>query len=134
MRLRFIAFSALLLIAPPFYAGDGDLAKHPRVADAITLLDLWIEEQRSYNDLPGLSIGVVHDQELVWAKGYGVRDLETGAPMTPETVFRIASITKLFTATAVMQLRDAGKLRLDDLPRGQLGRRVERGAGKRGGA
>lgn len=113
MKLKSIAFSVLLL-ASPLRANDGELARHPRVADAITLLDLWIEEQRSYNELPGLAIGVVHDQELVWARGYGVSDLETGAPMTPETVFRIASITKLFTATAILQLRDAGKLRLDD--------------------
>ncbi len=113
MNLKLIVLSVLLL-ASPLQAGDGELAKHPRVADAVTLLDLWIEEQRSYNELPGLSIGVVHDQELVWAKGYGTSDLETGAAVTPETIFRIGSITKLFTATAVMQLRDAGKLRLDD--------------------
>ncbi len=113
MRLRFIALSALLLLAPPLY-GAGELARHPRVADAISLLDLWIEEQRSYHQLPGLAIGVVHDQDLVWAKGYGTSDLATGAPVTPETVFRVGSITKLFTATAILQLRDAGKLRLDD--------------------
>ena len=113
MKLTSIAFSVLLL-ALPLRASDGELAKHPRVADAIALLDLWIEEQRSYHQLPGLAIGVVHDQQLVWARGYGVSDLETGTPMTPETVFRIASITKLFTATAIMKLRDAGKLRLDD--------------------
>ncbi len=113
MNLKSIAFSALLL-APPLHADAGDLAKHPRIIDAVTLLDLWIEEQRSYNELPGLAIGVIHDQELVWARGYGVSDLDTRAPVTPETVFRIGSITKLFTATAVMQLRDAGKLRLDD--------------------
>ncbi len=114
MRLRFIALSTLLLFAPALRGGAEELAQHPRVADAIALLDLWIEEQRSYHHLPGVAIGVVHDQELVWAKGYGSRDLATGAPVTPETVFRVGSITKLFTATAVMQLRDAGKLRLDD--------------------
>ena len=105
---------AWLLLAGPSLAGAADLARQPRVVDAIALLDLWIEEQRAYRALPGLAIGVVHDQDLVWAEGYGVSDLATGAPVTPETVFRIGSITKLFTATAVMQLRDAGKLRLDD--------------------
>lgn len=110
MNLKLIAVTALLALP----AAAGELAEHPRVADAIALLDLWIEEQRAYHHLPGIAIGVVYDQELVWAKGYGVSDLESGAPVTPETVFRVGSITKLFTATAVMQLRDAGKLRLDD--------------------
>ena len=113
MNGRPLTLVALLLLANPIHA-TGELAEQSPVADAIALLDLWIEEQRTYRDLPGLSIGVVHDQELVWAKGYGTSDLETEAPVTPETVFRVGSITKLFTATAIMQLRDAGKLRLDD--------------------
>ncbi len=114
MTPRSLVLSALLLLAPPPAAGAGELAGHPKVAAALDLLDLWIEEQRAYHGVPGLAIGVVVDQELIWAKGYGVSDLSTGAPMTPETVFRAGSITKLFTATAVMHLRDAGKLRLDD--------------------
>ena len=104
--------AVLLTLSLPAHADK--LAEHPRVADSIRLLDLWIEEQRDYRHLPGLAIGVVHDRELVWARGYGTSDLESGAPVTPETVFRVGSITKLFTATAIMQLRDAGKLRLDD--------------------
>ncbi len=106
--------TAVLSLVSPLHIGADELAKQAPVADAVTLLDLWIEEQRTYHDLPGLSIGVVYDQQLVWAKGYGLSDLETRAPVTPGTVFRIGSITKLFTATAIMQLRDAGKLRLDD--------------------
>lgn len=103
--------SCLLL---PGAARAAELARDPGVADAITLLELWTEEQRAYREIPGLVIGVVHDQELVWARGFGVSDLETRAAVTPRTVFRLGSITKLFTATAVMQLRDAGQLRLDD--------------------
>jgi len=90
------------------------LAVHPGVAGALALLDLWIGEQLADRDLPGLSIAVVHNQELVWAKGYGFADLAAGTPATPQTLYRLGSVTKLFTATAVMQLRDAGKLRLDD--------------------
>lgn len=90
------------------------IAAHPRVADAITLLDLWIEEQVAFQQLPGLAIGIVYDGELIWTKGYGYSDVASKTPTTPATLYRIGSITKLFTATAVMQLRDAGKLRLDD--------------------
>ena len=79
-----------------------------------TVLDLWIEQQLAYRGLPGLALAVVHDQEVVWSRAYGWADVEARIPMTTSTPFRMGSITKLFTATAVMQLRDAGKLRLDD--------------------
>src|SRR5262249_7668837 len=54
------------------------------------------------------------DQEMIWSRGFGHASLERGEPATPDTLYRIASITKLFTSTAIMQLRDGGKLRLDD--------------------
>ena len=50
----------------------------------------------------------------MWAQGFGVADTAAKTPMTPQTKFRMASHSKLFTATAVMQLREEGKLRLDD--------------------
>ena len=105
-------FLAMLLLAGPLNAGG--LAETRPVADALSLLELWIEEQRDYRQIPGLAIGIVHDQELVWAKGFGVSDLGAEKAVGPRTAFRIGSITKLFTATAILHLRDAGKLRLDD--------------------
>jgi CubicO group peptidase (beta-lactamase class C family) len=66
------------------------------------------------HEQPGLSIAIVDDQEVVWQKGYGFADVERRLPATPATLYRIASITKLFTATAILQLRDEGRLRLDD--------------------
>ena len=54
------------------------------------------------------------DQELVWAAGFGFADVAAKRPMTPATKFRMASHSKLFTATAIMQLREQGKVRLDD--------------------
>src|SRR5712664_3827706 len=90
------------------------IVEHPDVRSAIDLLEAWIEAQRVYRELPGLSIGVVHDQALVWVRGFGWADVGRRAPATPNTLFRIGSITKLFTATAILILRDAGKLQLDD--------------------
>jgi CubicO group peptidase (beta-lactamase class C family) len=104
----------LCLTAPLTATASGFVVQHPEVADAVTLLDLWIEEQRLYHQIPGIAIGIVYDQELVWSKGYGFSDLETRTPMTPGTRLRIGSVTKVFTATAVMQLRDRGKLALED--------------------
>jgi len=87
----------------------------PTPADAaVDLLSAWIEAQLARADVPGLSIGLVHDQALVWARGFGLADRERGEPATADTLYRIASITKLFTSTAVLQLRDRGKLQLDD--------------------
>jgi CubicO group peptidase (beta-lactamase class C family) len=92
----------------------GPLAARPEVRAVLDLLTAWIESQRAYSGLPALSIGIVHDQELVWAEGFGEADPARHAPATPDTLYRIASITKLFTATSILQLRDAGALQLDD--------------------
>ena len=64
-------------------------------------------------ETPGASITIVKDGKVILAKGYGVRDLATGAPMTKETIFPIQSETKAFTAFTAMLLRDEGKLSLD---------------------
>ncbi len=87
---------------------------HADVASNIELLSAWIEAQMAHRAEPGLSIGIVHDQELVWAHGFGHADLENRVAATADTRYRIASVTKLFTATAILILRDAGTLQLDD--------------------
>jgi CubicO group peptidase (beta-lactamase class C family) len=97
--------------AGPLHAQD---KPKPDYAEALRLIDVWLEAQRDYDRLPGLSAAFVEDQEVVWAKGYGKADLEKNADTTAETIYSICSISKLFTSIAVMQLRDAGKLRLDD--------------------
>jgi len=61
-----------------------------------------------------MSVAVVDDQSTLWSKGMGMANLEEGIPATPSTIYRVASITKLFTATMLLQLRDAGRLSLDD--------------------
>ena len=66
------------------------------------------------NRLPGVALGIVRDQELAWFGGYGAADLDSGRTPTEETIARIASVTKTFTATAIMRLRDEGRLQLED--------------------
>jgi CubicO group peptidase (beta-lactamase class C family) len=82
------------------------LSSDQKVESSISLLSAWIESQMAYRGQPGLSIGIVHDEELVWASGFGYSDVDEGIKATQSTVYRIASITKLFTSTAIMQLRD----------------------------
>ena len=108
----------ILLLAGRLPAGAAEPAKRladdPEVASAIQVFDAWVARTVSDREQPGVSIGIVHDQDLIWTKGYGFADLAKKQPATPATAYRIASISKLFTATAILQLRDAGKLQLDD--------------------
>ncbi len=64
--------------------------------------------------VPGAAVGVIVNGQLVFATGIGVRDRAANAPATPESIFRIASMTKSFTAAAILQLRDEGRVSLDD--------------------
>lgn len=66
------------------------------------------------NRLPGAAVGVVHGDRLAWWKGVGFADVADRRAPERTTLYRIASITKTFTGTAIMRLRDGGKLRLDD--------------------
>lgn len=66
------------------------------------------------NRLPGAAVGVVHGNDLVWSAGVGFADVASRRAPDTSTLYRIASITKTFTGTAIMQLRDEGKLNLDD--------------------
>jgi D-alanyl-D-alanine carboxypeptidase len=88
--------------------------EHPEVRSAIDLLEAWIEAQRVAHQLPGMSLGIVHDQALVWSGGFGWAVVERREPATADTLYRVGSITKLFTATALLILRDEGELHLDD--------------------
>jgi len=63
---------------------------------------------------PGASVLVMRDGNVVLKKGYGLADIEKNVPVKPETIFRIGSITKQFTSTAILKLASEGKLRLDD--------------------
>ena len=87
---------------------------NPEVSSNIGLLSAWIESQMAYRGQPGLSVAISYNQELVWTKGFGYACTADKAPAASRTIYRIASITKLFTSTAILQLRDAGKLHLDD--------------------
>jgi CubicO group peptidase (beta-lactamase class C family) len=103
-----------LILSGPALAETQALARDPRVASALEFLGVWLEAQRAYGQIPGVSAAVVHDQELIWSGGFGYADLARKTPAVPGTIYSICSISKLFTSIAVMQLRDAGKLRLDD--------------------
>ena len=111
--LSVAAASTLLAQAAPKTVAV-NIASDPDVLGAERLFSAWMEGQIAYRGLPGVAVGVVSDQELIWATGFGFANLEAKTPMTQATKFRMASHSKLFTAIAIMQLREQGKLRLDD--------------------
>lgn len=84
------------------------------VAAGAAELDATLNRFVTQNGLPGAAAGIVHGDELAWAAGAGLADTGAQVSSGPGTLYRIASITKTFTGAAVMQLRDAGRLDLDD--------------------
>ncbi|MDX1554465.1 MAG: serine hydrolase domain-containing protein [Xanthomonadales bacterium] len=82
--------------------------------NALALVDAWLEVQRAYDRVPGMSVAIVHDQELLWSGAKGYADLERQLPASTDTIYGICSISKLFTGIAALQLRDQGRYRLDD--------------------
>ncbi len=107
-RFRFDPFCdpfwGLIVVACLFFAAAAQ-------ADRI---DSYIEAQLKKQEIPGLALAVVRDGELEKSKGYGLADVELNVPATERSVFQWASMTKQFTATAIMLLAQDGKLKLDE--------------------
>ncbi|MDE2784753.1 MAG: serine hydrolase [Gemmatimonadota bacterium] len=112
----FALYSLLLLFLVPnaSCAQSADPTEDPRFQQALDLFEVWLDARMDYEKIPAVSVGLVHDQDLVWAKGYGHAHPESDVEATPSTMYSICSISKLFTSIGVMQQRDAEKLRLDD--------------------
>jgi len=89
------------------------IAPRKDYAAAVEMLERFITNEMADKDLPALSIALVDDQQIVWAKGFGFADPKGKVPATAETVYRVGSVSKLFTDIAVMQLVEQGKLNLD---------------------
>ena len=77
-------------------------------------LESHISQQMQARHIPGLSLAVIKDGATVIEKSYGLANVELGVPATSDMVYEIASMTKGFTAAAIMLLVEAGKLSLDE--------------------
>ena len=84
-----VAVTSTLLAQGAHNAVAGSIAGDPDVLGAERLFSAWMEGQIAYRGLPGIAVGVVSDQELVWSKGFGFANLEAKTPMTPATKFRM---------------------------------------------
>src|SRR5215212_1298902 len=91
-----------------------DSQRKQKLATAFPEIEKIFKTFMERSQAPGAVLGVILDGELVWVKAAGVREKTSDAPVTPDTAFRIASMTKSFTAMSILKLRDEGKLSLDD--------------------
>ena len=107
--MRLIALMAGLALC-----GATSTLAAPIKPELIAEVDSIFTDWRKSVNAPGLVYGIVQDGRLVAVKGQGVAELERGTPAGPDSLFRIASMSKAFTALAVLKLRDEGRLRLDE--------------------
>lgn len=96
---------------PPVFTEDDRIEKIKAIAPQLEQL---IKEHAKSEHLPGVAYGIVVDNQLVITGSTGVLDINSNLPATPKSAFRIASMTKSFTAMAIIKLRDEGKLSLSD--------------------
>ncbi len=121
--LRYGLFAALVFTSallaeepagPAGYSAGSAADRAGRVRTAAAVVDRLFREHAAARNLPGLAWGVVLDGELVLAGGCGHANIDAGIAAGPQILYRAASISKSITALAILQLRDAGLLRLDD--------------------
>jgi len=93
--------------------GQTAIPAQERYAKAAAQLQRLAEYEVSEKNLPGLTIALVDDHQIVWAQGFGFADPEKNTAATAETVYRVGSVSKLFTDIAIMQLVERGQLDLD---------------------
>lgn len=93
--------------------GGGALAA-PVMPESLSHIDQYVHKVLAEFNVPGISVAIVKDGRVLLEKGYGVRDLETGAPADAHTLFAIASNTKAFTGAALEILDQRGKLDMDE--------------------
>src|SRR6476660_9022900 len=100
--IAIVATTAILVFSSTGLSGQTPASKDPAVdpdvLGAERLFSAWAEGQLRFRGYPGMAVGVVSDQRLVWTKGIGLANLARQAPMTAQTKFRMASHSKLFTA------------------------------------
>ncbi len=108
-RLPLFCLLGLLLACCPAVSAEQQILSKEKRAQIEKAVSSFMSE----NSVPGIGVAVVLDGEPVWSTGFGMADLEDFAPVTSSTLFRLGSISKPITATAVLQLWERGKLDLD---------------------
>ena len=95
-------------------SASASVADDPRVVSALELARMYVEAQRAYEELPGVSVAIVEGQHVLWTGAAGYADVASKRRAAPDTIYSVCSISKLFTSVALMREREAGRVRLED--------------------
>jgi CubicO group peptidase (beta-lactamase class C family)/D-alanyl-D-alanine dipeptidase len=109
---RFAAF-LLSSVCSLLWAASGDIAPRLDYAEVARALEPFIRHELTDKQLPAISVALVDDQRIVWAQGFGFADPDKKTAATARTVYRVGSVSKLFTDIGIMQLAERGELNLD---------------------
>ena len=103
----------LVLVCCPTMAQEVIGPEPPLTPQASAALEEFLAREVEQKQIPALSIALVDGDRVIWARGFGLRDPERNLPASAETVYRVGSVSKLFTDIAAMQLVEEGVLDLD---------------------
>jgi CubicO group peptidase (beta-lactamase class C family) len=113
MKIFRSLFAIFIFIFPLIGFGQS-ITDDVRIKNALHLSEKWIEVQRAYEQIPGITMTLVYNQDVIWRYAVGYSNPEKKIPTSTHTIHSICSISKVFTSIAIMKLRDQGRLHLDD--------------------
>jgi len=113
--LTLLVLTALILSAcQPVMPVEMELAAEGQLdPEVVAEIEALVEQTMEENSIPGVAVGVVKDGEIVYAKGFGVAEMGSDRPITPQSLFHMASIGKTVVGTALVQLAEKGLVDLD---------------------
>ena len=112
-KLVGVFFALLILVAPALACSQSIVTTSAQAASAYPAVDEFIEKQMQEAGIPGVAVAVVQNGKIIYLKGFGVTSLSNPKPVTPQTVFDLASSSKSFTAMGTLILEDAGLIDID---------------------
>src|SRR5579859_1782786 len=113
MNRILLALATLVVVSISFAPSPANRGPTADFSPAVAALDAYITREVKDKGFPSLAIALVDDQSIVWSKGFGHADMKGTVPATADTVYRVGSVSKLFTDIGIMQLVEKGILDLD---------------------
>src|SRR5262245_49764027 len=108
-----ITILVFLFVAWLLTGCDKDANSDPVSADSLEEFESRLEHLRKEANIPGMAAGIVKDGDIIWAKNFGYQDIAKQELVTDSTIFHLASLTKTFASTIIMQLVAEGKIDLN---------------------